>query len=58
VLINDIGGIDPPNDRFYEGDVLSPSSGVLGDTGARSVVYATASDAVNALVGLGIAPSA
>jgi hypothetical protein len=58
VLINDIGGIDPPNDRFYEGDVLSPPSGVLGDTGARSVVYVTAGDAVNALVGLGIAPSA
>ncbi len=58
VLINDIGGISPPNDRFYEGDVLAPPSGALGDTGARSVVYATAQDAVNALVGLGISPSA
>lgn len=58
VLINDIGGIDPPNDRFYEGDVLSPPSGALGDTGARSSVYATAGDAVNALIGLGISPSA
>lgn len=58
VLINDIAGIDPPNDRFYEGDVLSPPSGAHGDTGARSRVYATAGDAVNALVGLGISPSA
>ena len=58
VLINDIAGIDPPNDRFYEGDVLSPPSGALGDSGARSQVYATAGDAVNALVGLGISPSA
>jgi Ferritin-like domain len=57
VLINDIAGIDPPNDRFYEGDAVAPS-GAFGDTGARSVVYATAGDAVNALVGLGIAPSA
>jgi hypothetical protein len=57
VLINDIAGIDPPNDRFYEGDVLSPPSGAQGDTGARSRVYATAADAVNALVGLGISPS-
>ena len=58
VLINDIAGIDPPNDRFCEGDVLSPPSGALGDSGARSQVYATAGDAVNALVGLGISPSA
>jgi hypothetical protein len=58
VLINDIAGVDPPNDRFYEGDVLSPPSGAHGDTGARSQVYATAGDAVNALLGLGISPSA
>jgi Ferritin-like domain len=58
VLINDIAGIDPPNDRFYEGDVLSPPSGALGDTGARSTVYATAGAAVNALLALGISPSA
>jgi hypothetical protein len=45
VLINDIGGIDPPNDRFYEGDVLAPPSGGLGDSGARSTVYATAGEA-------------
>lgn len=57
VLINDIMAISPPNDRFYEGDVASPPSGALGDTGSRSVVYATAGDAVNALVGLGISPS-
>jgi Ferritin-like domain len=58
VLINDIAGVSPPNDRFYEGDVLSPPSGAHGDSGARSQVYATAQDAVNALVGLGISPSA
>jgi len=58
VLINDIGGIDPPNDRFYEGDVLAPPSGSLGDSGARSTVYATAGDAIKALVDLGISPSA
>ena len=58
VLINDIAGVSPPNDRFYEGDVLSPPSGNFGDTGARSRVYGTAGDAVSALVGLGIAPSA
>ena len=57
VLINDIRGVDPPNDRFYEGDVASPPSGALGDTGTRSVVYSTAADAVNALVALGITPS-
>jgi hypothetical protein len=58
VLINDIAGVAPPNDRFYEGDVLSPPSGALGDTGSRSRVYATAGDAVDALLALGIAPSA
>jgi hypothetical protein len=58
VLINDIAGVSPPNDRFYEGDVLSPPSGNHGDTGTRSIVYGTAGDAVNALVGLGISPSA
>ena len=57
VLINDIMGISPPNDRFYEGDVAAPPSGAQGDTGARSVVYATAGDAVHALVALGISPS-
>ena len=38
VLIRDIAGENPPNDRFYEGDVASPPSGQLGDTGARSTV--------------------
>jgi len=57
VLINDIMGISPPNDRFYEGNVASPPTKALGDTGARSTVYATAGDAVNALVALGITPS-
>ena len=58
VLINDIAGIDPPNDRFYEGDVLAPPSGAVGDRGARSTVYATAGDAVAALLALGLTPSA
>jgi hypothetical protein len=57
VLIRDIAGSDPPNDRFYEGDVASPPSGAAGDTGTRSTVYATAGDAVDALLALGIAPS-
>lgn len=56
VLINDIMGIDPPNDRFYEGDVVA-ASGAFGDTGTRSTVYATAGDAVNALLALEIKPS-
>ncbi len=58
VLINDIAGVSPPNDRFYEGDVLSPPSKAVGDTGARSTVYPTAGDAVNALLALGLSPSA
>ena len=57
VLINDIAAVSPPNDRFYEGDVLSPPSGAVGDTGSRSTVYATAGDAVNALLALGLTPS-
>jgi hypothetical protein len=57
VLIRDIAGEDPPNDRFYEGDVGSPPSNALGDTGQRSTVYAAAGDAVNALLALGITPS-
>jgi hypothetical protein len=56
VLINDIMGVTPPNDRFYEGDAV-PAAGGFGDTGARSTVYATANDAVSALVALGISPS-
>jgi Ferritin-like domain len=57
VLIRDIAGEDPPNNRFYEGDVGSPPTGALGDTGVRSTVYATGADAVNALLALGITPS-
>ena len=56
VLINDIMGIDPPNDRFYEGDLGSPTS-ALGNTGTRSIVFATAGDAVAALLALGITAS-
>jgi ferritin-like protein len=56
VLIRDIAGEDPPNDRFYEGSLVPPSN-ALGDTGQRSTVYAAAGDAVNALLALGITPS-
>jgi hypothetical protein len=56
VLIRDIAGLNPPNDRFYEGGVAAPPSGVLGDTGVRSVVYATGDAAVAALLALGVTP--
>jgi ferritin-like protein len=55
VLIRDIAGEDPPNDRFFEGDTGTPSD-MLGNTGTRSVVYASGGDAVNALLALGITP--
>jgi len=61
ILIRDIAGDNPPNDRFYEGgnfdsfSVPAPNS-VLGNAGTRSVVYASAGDAVNALLALGIKP--
>ncbi|HVH09905.1 MAG TPA: hypothetical protein VM736_08910 [Gemmatimonadales bacterium] len=55
MLIHDIAGDNPPNDRFFEGDTGAPS-GTLGNTGTRSTVYATAGDAVNALLSLGITP--
>ena len=57
VLIRDIASEDPPNNRFYQGDLDSPPSGAVGDTGVRSTVYAGAGDAVNALLALGIMPS-
>jgi len=55
VLIRDIASEDPPNDRFFEGDI-GASSSMLGNTGTRSTVYANAGDAVNALLALGITP--
>ncbi len=55
VLIRDIAGLNPPNDRFYEGSVGSPSN-ELGNTGTPSVVYATGDAAVTALVTLGVNP--
>jgi hypothetical protein len=57
VLIRDIAAQSPPNDRFYEGDVGSPPTGVLGDAGTRSTVYASADEAVAALLALGITAS-
>lgn len=56
VLIRDIAGLNPPNDRFYEGNVGSPTT-ALGNTGTPSVVYATGDAAVKALLDLGIKPS-
>jgi hypothetical protein len=59
VLIRDIAGEDPPNDRFYEGDaggVPAPSS-EIGNTGTRSTVFASGGDAVTALLALGIKAS-
>jgi hypothetical protein len=55
VLIRDIASEDPPNDRFFQGDIGAPSS-TLGNTGTRSTVYASAGDAVDALLALGITP--
>lgn len=55
VLIRDIAAESPPNDRFFQGDIGAPSS-TLGNTGTRSTVYASAGDAVNALLALGITP--
>jgi hypothetical protein len=53
VLINDIMGVSPPNDRFYEGDTITPAkSAVAGDTGARSTVYTTGDAAVTDLAKL------
>ncbi len=56
VLINDIAAITPPNDRFFEGDIGAASDQV-GNPGTRSTVFAAASDAVNAMLTLGIKPS-
>jgi ferritin-like protein len=53
VLIRDIAGLNPPNDRFYEGSLGSAGSD-LGNTGTPSVVYATGDAAVAALGALGI----
>jgi Ferritin-like domain len=54
VLIRDINGEDPPNDRFFEGNQTPGPDATLGNTGTRSVVYATGDDAVAALLALGI----
>lgn len=53
VLIRDIAGLNPPNDRFYEGDLDSPGS-TLGNGGTPSVVYASGDAAVGALLALGV----
>lgn len=58
VLINDIMGVSPPNDRFYEGNTITPGrSGVAGDTGDRSTVYATGDAAVADLAKLLVSAS-
>jgi ferritin-like protein len=55
VLIRDIAGLNPPNDRFYEGDIGSPST-MLGNTGTPSTVYGSGGAAVMALEALGVTP--
>lgn len=57
VLIRDIAGANPPNDRFYEGTQPSATSAAPGDTGQRSTVYASGDAAVSDLLALGITPS-
>lgn len=56
VLLREIAGDDPPNDRYFEGDITSADS-TLGNTDVRATVYTSAGDAVNALLALGISPS-
>jgi ferritin-like protein len=56
VLIRDIAGQNPPNDRFFEGDQPPGPGSQLGNTGLRSAVYVTGDAAVAALVALGITP--
>ncbi len=59
VLIRDIAGLTPPNDRFFEGDQPTTDlQGVsLGNTGSRSIEFTSGGDAVFALLALGIVPS-
>lgn len=54
VLIRDIAGLNPPNDRFFEGNQPPTTTGQLGNTGLRSAVFATGDAAVAALLALGI----
>ncbi len=56
VLIRDIAGLTPPNDRFFEGEQTPGPDTTLGNTGVRSTVYASGGDAVAALLALGITP--
>jgi ferritin-like protein len=57
VLIRDIAGLNPPNDRFFEGTQPPGQTSQLGNTGIRSTVFATGDAAVAALVALGIKPT-
>jgi ferritin-like protein len=56
VLIRDIAGENPPNDRFFEGDQAPGQGTQLGNTGERSTVYSSGDAAVDALLALGIFP--
>jgi hypothetical protein len=56
VLIRDIAGENPPNDRFFEGDQAPGQDTQLGNTGERSTVYSSGDAAVDALLALGIFP--
>lgn len=56
VLIRDIAGLNPPNDRFFEGDRAPGQGTQVGNTGVRSTVYPSGAAAVDALLALGIFP--
>jgi Ferritin-like domain len=56
VLIREIAGGDPPNDRFFEGDQAPGPGAQEGNQGARSTVYASGAAAVAALLALGLQP--
>lgn len=56
VLIRDIAGLNPPNDRFFEGNQPPGQGTQVGNTGARSTVYDSGGAAVDALLALGIFP--
>jgi ferritin-like protein len=57
VLIRDIAGGNPPNDRFFEGDQGPGSDNTLGNTGLRSTVYPSGDAAVADLLALGVFPA-
>lgn len=57
VLIRDIAGQNPPNDRFFEGDQIPGPDNTSGNTGLRSTVYPSGDAAVADLLALGVFPA-